>query len=94
MVITNFLDLVEAGELQGLVFINRRPDVFAVVGVLDLLELSDAADVSQSRLYVGEIWHFDRCGEWVPTLPQKPPARQRVPVISQVSVVLRPNVDG
>ena len=94
MIISDVLDLVEISKLQGLVLINRRPNVLAVIRVFDLFKLPHAAHVGQPRLYIRQIGHLDGSGEGVPALPEEPPTGERVAVIRKVGVVLRPDVDG
>uniref|UniRef100_A0A182VF75 Uncharacterized protein n=1 Tax=Anopheles merus TaxID=30066 RepID=A0A182VF75_ANOME len=57
------------------------------------LELAHARHVGEARLYVRQVRHLHRRGERVPALVQQPPAGQVVPVVGQIGVVLRTDVD-
>ena len=57
-----YIDVIKASKLECLVLVDGRPQVLAVVTVLDALQLAHTAHISQARLHlshVGNLEHTD-----------------------------------
>ena len=88
------IDLVELPEVHGLEAVDGWAQVLTVGAGLHNLQLSHAGHVGQARLDLCHIWNLDLVCPGVQPLPQKPPARQAVPVCAKVCLILAPHVDG
>ena len=94
IIVSHLPDLVVRVELQRAVLVYGRPDVVAVVGVPDLLQLPHAGDVGQPDLDVGLAQHARDRGEGVELGQQDGPAREPVPVVVEVVHVAAAHVHG
>lgn len=55
---TTYIDVVETAELQGVVLVNSWPNIFTASAVFDMLQLTHARHISQSRLDFCHVWNL------------------------------------
>lgn len=92
--VANLFDLFERIKLHSSIFVDRRPDVLAVAGRLDALQLAYARDVGQARLNFLLTRNIYRFTKRIPSGKQDRPPVEAVAVIGKLLSVNAPHVHG
>lgn len=58
MTVYTYCYFINTSKLKGAEAVDRRSDIFTIVRILDTFQLPDAGDISQSGLYLIDVWYL------------------------------------